>query len=104
MTFTASPVNGDTAVRLISGSAGRIGTGETSSAYTSSTLVNGDVYLYYNSSNETCATGNPATSNSIAMTVRYNLPVSVSISANPEVADLRRNERDLHGLAGERWQ
>ena len=57
--------------------------GETSATYASSTLVNGDVISVQLTSNETCATGNPATSNSITMTVNPNLPVSVTITADP---------------------
>ena len=84
VTFTASPVNGgnNPAYQWFNGASPIVG--ETGSTYTSSTLVNGDVISVVLTSNATpCATGNPAVSNSIAMTVNPNLPVSVSISADP---------------------
>ena len=47
------------------------------------TPSDGDVISCDFLSDEICATGNPATSNTILMTVFPNLPVSISISANP---------------------
>ena len=44
--------------------------------------LNGDVIICELTSNAICATGNPATSNTVAMTVDPGLPVSVSISAS----------------------
>jgi hypothetical protein len=61
-----------------------VGTGNT---YTDATLVNGDIILSEMTSNGACVTGNPATSNSISMSVN-STPVtpSVSIMANPSGA------------------
>ncbi|MFN8245050.1 MAG: hypothetical protein U0T56_01520 [Ferruginibacter sp.] len=85
MTFTASPVNGGSnpAYQWFNGT-NQIA-GETSSTYAFIYLRFGKrrSYLRTINVNETCATGNPATSNNIAMTVNPNLPVSVSITANP---------------------
>ncbi|MFT3912000.1 MAG: GDSL-type esterase/lipase family protein [Ferruginibacter sp.] len=84
VTFTATPTNGgDTPTYQWFNGASPI-VGETNSTYTSSALVNGDVISVVLTSNATpCATGNPATSNNIVMTVNPNLPVSVSIAADP---------------------
>ncbi|HBG70006.1 MAG TPA: hypothetical protein DHV29_02935 [Bacteroidales bacterium] len=79
--FTATPTNGGTtpAYQWYVG-ATPVGTGST---YSSSTLADGNIVTCVLTSNETCATGSPATSNAIAMTVNSSLPVSVSIAANP---------------------
>ncbi|NVO21347.1 MAG: hypothetical protein HXX13_16720, partial [Bacteroidetes bacterium] len=80
VTFTASPVNGGSTPTyqwLLNGS----NVGTNSSTYTNSSLSNNDIVRCQLTSNATCATGSPAMSNQVAMTVNSNLPVSVSISA-----------------------
>src|SRR5205823_2076551 len=60
---------------------GNVGTN--SNTYTSSTLINGNAVTCVLSSNASpCPTGNPATSNSITMTVNALQPVSVNIAAS----------------------
>ena len=44
--------------------------------------TNGDIITCILTSNATCPTGNPATSNAVTMTVSPNLPVSISITAS----------------------
>ncbi len=78
VTFTATPVNEGANPSYqwqVNGS--NVGTG--GATYSSTTLNDGDVVTCILTSSLTCATGNPATSNTIAMTVNPVLPVSVSI-------------------------
>lgn len=77
VTFTAVPVNGGanpTYQWKLNSS--NVGTNSDTYAFTPFT---GDLVTCELTSNATCATGNPATSNSETMTVNQNLPVSVSI-------------------------
>jgi uncharacterized protein (TIGR02145 family) len=80
VTFTATPTNGGTNPSYqwkVNGT----GFGINSSTYTY-TPVNGDIVTCILTSDATCATGNPATSNAVTMTVNLNLAVSVLISAS----------------------
>ncbi len=83
VTFTATPTNGGSIPIFqwqVNGS--NVGTNSTNYTYTPS---NGDIITCILTSNANCATGSPATSNAITMTVNSNLPVSVSVtsSSNP---------------------
>ncbi len=83
VTFTATPTNGGTTpVYQWYNGASPI-SGETAGTYITSSLVNNDQVSVIMTSNETCTSGNPATSNTITMTVNPSQPVSVSIAANP---------------------
>ncbi|MDD2387908.1 MAG: PKD domain-containing protein, partial [Bacteroidales bacterium] len=79
VTFTATPTNGGTPTYQWKVNGTTVGTGAT---YSSSSLNNGDNVTCVMTSNVTCASGNPATSNAVSMVVNPILPVSVSISAN----------------------
>jgi hypothetical protein len=83
VTYTTTPVNGGTAPDYqwkVNG----IGQAVNEPEFTYPPQT-GDVVTCELTSYVSCATGNPATSNSLTMTVNPNLPVSVSIeaSANP---------------------
>src|SRR6185312_6564951 len=83
VTFTATPTNGG-ATPSYQWQENGANAGINSATFTSTTLANNDVVkVILTSSASPCATGNPATSNSITMTVNPVLTPSVSISANP---------------------
>ncbi|OFY97077.1 MAG: hypothetical protein A2491_13525 [Bacteroidetes bacterium RIFOXYC12_FULL_35_7] len=79
--FTATPTNeGSSPVYQWYLNGNPVGTN--SDTYSNASLSNNDqVYCTLNS-NASCATGNPATSNTVIITVNANLTASVSISSN----------------------
>jgi uncharacterized protein (TIGR02145 family) len=81
VTFTATPVNGGTSPAYQWKKGGTNISGATGSTYSYSP-VNGDVITCQLTSNASCISGNPATSNAITMTVAPGNPVSVSISVS----------------------
>ncbi|WP_369765997.1 T9SS sorting signal type C domain-containing protein [Flavobacterium sp. WC2429] len=81
--FTATPINGGANPTYQWYNGATIISGATSSTYTSSTIANGDAIKVVMTSNATCATASPATSNTITMTVNPNSPASVSIATSP---------------------
>ncbi|MFZ4522699.1 MAG: choice-of-anchor J domain-containing protein, partial [Bacteroidales bacterium] len=87
VTFTATPVNGGTTPSYQWKINGSNVTGATNATY-SFVPASGNTVACVLTSNATCPTGNPATSNTITMTVNPLLPVSVSVaaSANPVCA------------------
>ncbi|MBS1734217.1 MAG: right-handed parallel beta-helix repeat-containing protein, partial [Bacteroidetes bacterium] len=78
VTFTATPTNGGGSPTY-QWYEGVTPVGSNSPTYTTAALTNGVVVTCVLTSNATCATGSPATSNALTMTVNPNLPVSVSI-------------------------
>jgi len=83
VTFTALPVNGGSGP-VYQWKVNGVNAGANNPAY-SYVPSNGDMILCILTSNAPCASGNPATSNAVTMTVNPNLPVSITISptANP---------------------
>ncbi|MFN8166751.1 MAG: hypothetical protein U0X76_11455 [Bacteroidia bacterium] len=82
VTFTATPTNGGAAPGYQWKKNGT-NVGTNSTTYTDAALVNSDIITCVMTSNATCATGSPATSNAITMTVNPNVTASVSIAASP---------------------
>jgi len=85
VTFTATAVNGGinpVYTWYVNG----LATGANSDTYTSSSLNNGAVVYCSVTSDLTCASGSPATSSPIIMTVNNSHPVSVSVAASPSGA------------------
>jgi gliding motility-associated-like protein len=81
VTFTATPVNPGTAPSYqwkVNG----INAGTNSSTFTY-VPVNGDNVNVVLTSNASCVSGNPTTSNTIVMTVSSTVPLSVTVSASP---------------------
>ncbi|MGV9004862.1 T9SS sorting signal type C domain-containing protein, partial [Flavobacterium sp.] len=81
VTFTATPTNGGTPSYQWKLNGSNVGTN--SASYSNNTLANGDLVSVVMTSTATCATGSPATSNTVTLTVNSNLPASVSIGASP---------------------
>jgi gliding motility-associated-like protein len=81
VTFTATPTNGGAAPAyqwLLNGNP----VGSNSPTYTNAAIANGNQVQVRMTSSSSCATGNPATSNTITMTVNPAAPITVSISAS----------------------
>jgi len=79
--FTATPVNGGTNPSYQWFVGGLLsGTNSNTFSYIPS---NNDAVSCILTSNSTCSSGNPATSNTLIMSVSLNLPVSISIAASP---------------------
>jgi len=78
VTFTASAVNGGSNP-VFQWKLNGENVGTNSPVYSTNSLENLDMISCVMTSNEGCITGNPATSNTITMTVNPNMPVSVSI-------------------------
>ncbi|MBK7028244.1 MAG: hypothetical protein IPH45_03125 [Bacteroidales bacterium] len=94
VTFTATPTNGGSSPGYqwkLNGS----NVGTNTSTYVNASLANNDQVSCVLTSNATCATGNPASSNSVTMTVNPNLSVSISISASANY-HLFRNQCHIH--------
>ena len=81
VTFTATPYNGGTPSYQWNVNGTNVGTN--SDTYTTSTLANSDVISCVMTASESCATNNPATSNSLTVVLNPLLPSSVSIVQNP---------------------
>ena len=100
VTFTATPANGGTTPRYQWKVNGSNVTGATNVSY-SFIPANGTTVACILTSNLTCVSGNPATSNIITMTVNSQQPVGISISASANaVCQGREDEwiyRSEHG-------
>ncbi|MFZ4522401.1 MAG: FISUMP domain-containing protein [Bacteroidales bacterium] len=81
VTFTATPTNGGTIPAYQWRLNGTDFPGATNSTF-SLVPANGDAVLCVLSSNATCPTGTPATSNTITISVNPLLPVSISVAAS----------------------
>lgn len=81
VTFTATPTDGGSAPTYqwkLNGT--NVGTGGT--AFTPSSIVNGDVITCVMTANNACQSSSTATSNAVTMTVSANVTPSISISAS----------------------
>ncbi len=82
VTFTATPTNGG-ATPAYQWKLNSSNVGTNSSTYSNSSLSNGDNVTCVLTSSETCTTGNPATSNTVTMTVNPLPTAPTSVAASP---------------------
>jgi len=94
ITFTATPTNGGTATYQWKLNGANI-SGATNSTFTSATLANSDAISCVMTSSLSCATGSPATSNTLTMTVNAPATASVNISASPSTTICTGTEVDF---------
>jgi len=85
VTFTANPSNGGATPAYLWKKNGLV-VGGNNGTYTDANLANGDTIICELTSSISCAIGNPATSNTIVMSVNQNVPTSVSVLASPSGA------------------
>jgi hypothetical protein len=83
VTFTATPTNGGATPAYQWQKNGVNISGATSSAYSTTTLVNGDVITVNMTSSTACSVPSPVTSNSITMSVSSTLVPTATVSASP---------------------
>ena len=84
VTFTASPTNGGT-TPVYQWKKNGINVGANQTTYTDATLNNNDIITCVMTSNFSCATGNPAISVPITMTVNTNLVAQVALDVITQV-------------------
>ncbi len=78
--FTATPANGGTPTYQWKLNGNNVGSGN--ATYSNSSLGNGDVITCVMTSDANCASGSPATSNAITITVSSSITASVTISTS----------------------
>ncbi|WP_291276169.1 Ig-like domain-containing protein, partial [Flavobacterium sp.] len=83
VTFTSTPTNPGTTPTYQWKKNGTDISGATNATYTTTTAANNDSYTLVMTSNATCPTGNPATSNAVVITVTTVVAPAVSIIAAP---------------------
>lgn len=81
VTFTATPINGGT-TPIYQWQVNSVNAGSNSPTYTTTTLANNDIVTCIMTSNGTCVSGSPATSNAITITSQATVPAGVSIISN----------------------
>lgn len=86
VTFTATPVNGGTPA--FQWKVNGVNAGTNSATFNSTTLANNDIVTVVMTSSATCATGSPATSNGITMTVNPNAAITLTSAAGTNTQNL----------------
>ncbi len=81
VTFTATPTNGGT-IPSYQWKVNGVNAGTNSPTYTTTTLINNNIVTCVMTSNATCVTGSPVTSNAITITSTTTVPASVSIASS----------------------
>lgn len=102
VTFTATPTNGGGSPSYQWKKNGT-NVGTNSTTYTNAGLVNGDAITCVLTSNATCPSGNPATSNTITMTVSSALSAPTAGSHTPSQTQIVWNWNTVSGASGYQW-